>query len=552
MPPESLRCKECKTTYPLDARYVCERCFGPLEVAYDRRATDADPAALRRRIQAGPHSLWRYGDFLPVQAPPAGPLPAGWTPLLRADRLAERLGLREVWIKNDAANPTHSFKDRVVSVALARARELGFADDRLRLDRQPRQRRRRPRGGGRAWSPTSSSRPTSRSRRCWPPGCTAPTWSRVRGNYDDVNRLCTELSGRARVGVREHQHAPLLRRGVQDARVRDRRAARLRAARPGRGADRLGLAVHEDRPRASRSGSSSGCSRASCRPSTAPRRPAARRWPPRSRHGHDFCRPVKPDTIAKSLAIGNPADGPYALDLARRTGGIDRLGDRRRDPRGHQAAGPDDRHLHRDRRRRHRPRCLAKLAAARRHRPRRAGRRVHHRRGSEDARRACAARSRRGRSSRRSSRSRRPPSASSRSRIRSGAMAVTRQDPNPAAVRHRRRGEGQRRRRHGRRGPRRPVRPLRRAAQPDRRGRRRCAGSSTCTSTARTSASWTASTPRSRTATRSRSCRPSPAAERAVRMSALHSRPARGGHATRSGPVARAVGVPQRRPRPGS
>ncbi len=125
MPPESLRCKECNSTYDLDASYVCERCFGPLEVSYTTRdATDA--TALKRRIQAGPHSLWRYGDFLPVPTPPAGTLHAGWTPLVRADRLAQRLGLNEVWIKNDAANPTHSFKDRVVSVALARARELGF------------------------------------------------------------------------------------------------------------------------------------------------------------------------------------------------------------------------------------------------------------------------------------------------------------------------------------------------------------------------------------------------------------------------------------------
>src|ERR1700750_1972590 len=125
MPPESLRCKECKTTYPLEARYVCEHCFGPLEVAYPPRST-ADPAELRRRIQAGPHSLWRYAAFLPVQAPPRGVLPAGWTPLLKADRLADQIRLREGLTKTAAANPTHSFKDRVVSVALARARELGF------------------------------------------------------------------------------------------------------------------------------------------------------------------------------------------------------------------------------------------------------------------------------------------------------------------------------------------------------------------------------------------------------------------------------------------
>src|SRR5687768_4449301 len=133
MAAEALRCKECKTEYPLDARYVCERCFGPLEVAY-RHEPVKDAGEVRRRIQAGPQNIWRYAEFLPLEAPP-GPsaratsragLPAGCTPLVKADRLAERLGLREVWVKNDAANPTHSFKDRVVSVAVARARELGF------------------------------------------------------------------------------------------------------------------------------------------------------------------------------------------------------------------------------------------------------------------------------------------------------------------------------------------------------------------------------------------------------------------------------------------
>src|ERR1700730_1434573 len=98
---DALKCKECKTEYPLEARYVCERCFGPLEGAYASRR-GADPEELRRRIQAGPHSLWRYSAFLPVQSPPKGTLQAGFTPLLRVDRLAEALGLRNVWIKNDA------------------------------------------------------------------------------------------------------------------------------------------------------------------------------------------------------------------------------------------------------------------------------------------------------------------------------------------------------------------------------------------------------------------------------------------------------------------
>ncbi|MGA9286344.1 MAG: pyridoxal-phosphate dependent enzyme, partial [Solirubrobacteraceae bacterium] len=130
-----LRCRECRTEYPLEALYVCERCFGPLEVAYDHSRLGGDVDGLRRRIQGGPQNIWRYADFLPVVDGPPGPsgrlasrtgLPAGCTPLIKADRLAERLGLREVWVKNDAANPTHSFKDRVVSVATARARELGF------------------------------------------------------------------------------------------------------------------------------------------------------------------------------------------------------------------------------------------------------------------------------------------------------------------------------------------------------------------------------------------------------------------------------------------
>ncbi|HTD58816.1 MAG TPA: pyridoxal-phosphate dependent enzyme, partial [Solirubrobacteraceae bacterium] len=130
-----LRCRECRAEYPLEALYVCDRCFGPLEVAYDHSRLSGDVDGLRRRIQAGPQNIWRYADFLPVVDGPPGPsgrlasrtgLPAGCTPLIRADRLAKRLGLREVWVKNDAANPTHSFKDRVVSVATARARELGF------------------------------------------------------------------------------------------------------------------------------------------------------------------------------------------------------------------------------------------------------------------------------------------------------------------------------------------------------------------------------------------------------------------------------------------
>ncbi|HET8863755.1 MAG TPA: pyridoxal-phosphate dependent enzyme, partial [Solirubrobacterales bacterium] len=125
MSAESLKCKECGATYELGASYACENCFGPLEVAYDYSGLEA--AEAKRRIQAGSQGIWRYGDFLPFTGRPLDPLEPGLTPLVKADRLAERLGLdAEIWVKNDAANPTHSFKDRVVAVAVAKARELGF------------------------------------------------------------------------------------------------------------------------------------------------------------------------------------------------------------------------------------------------------------------------------------------------------------------------------------------------------------------------------------------------------------------------------------------
>src|SRR3954454_10654642 len=103
MPADALKCKECQTTYPLEARFVCERCFGPLEVSYS--PVNDDPASLRRRIQAGPHTIWRYADFLPLAGPARSALPTGWTPLVKADRLAERLGLRRGGVKKQTPNP---------------------------------------------------------------------------------------------------------------------------------------------------------------------------------------------------------------------------------------------------------------------------------------------------------------------------------------------------------------------------------------------------------------------------------------------------------------
>src|SRR6478672_9789534 len=192
MPAQALQCKECQAQYPLEARYVCDVCFGPLEVAYDFSGLDA--AETRRRIQAGPQDIWRYADFLPFDTPPRTALAAGVTPLIRADRLAERLGVREVWIKNDAANPTHSFKDRVVSVALAKARELGFEVVACAST------------GNLANAVAAHAAAAGLESYVFVPadleeqkilatGVYGTHLVAVRGNYDDVNRVCTEVAG---------------------------------------------------------------------------------------------------------------------------------------------------------------------------------------------------------------------------------------------------------------------------------------------------------------------------------------------------------------------
>ena len=189
---ESLKCKECGTAYELDASYVCENCFGPLEVAYDYSALD--PVEVKRRIQAGSQGIWRYADFLPFEGRPNDPLEPGLTPLLRADRLAERLGLEaEIWIKNDAANPTHSFKDRVVAVAVAKAQELGFETVACAST------------GNLANAVAAHAAAAGLDSYVFVPanleeqkllatGIYGTNLVGVRGNYDDVNRLCTQLA----------------------------------------------------------------------------------------------------------------------------------------------------------------------------------------------------------------------------------------------------------------------------------------------------------------------------------------------------------------------
>jgi threonine synthase len=317
MPADALKCKECSTTYPLDARYVCERCFGPLEIAYG--PPPGTPDELRRRIQAGPHTLWRYADFLPLQGASRSALPTGWTPLVRADRLAERLGLREVWIKNETANPTHSFKDRVVSVALARALELGF--ETVACASTGNLANAVSAHAAAAGLPSYVFIPADlEEEKILATGAYGANVVAVRGNYDAVNRLCTQLSGDrpwafVNVNLRPYYAEGSKTLAYETAEqlgweLPDRVVAPIASGslftKVGRGfRDFIDAGLVRGEPPIMCGAQAEGCS------------PVAQAFAA----GTDVCRPVKPATIAKSLAIGDPADGPYAIELANATGG---------------------------------------------------------------------------------------------------------------------------------------------------------------------------------------------------------------------------------------
>src|SRR3954468_22994852 len=324
MPADALKCKECSTTYPLEARYVCERCFGPLEVAYTQSTSTAEE--LKRRIQAGPHTLWRYADFLPLEGTPRSALPTGWTPLVKAERLAERLGLGELYIKNETANPTHSFKDRVVSVALARAKELGFQTIACAST------------GNLANAVSAHAAAAGlesyvlipadlEQEKILATGAYGTNIVAVKGNYDAVNRLCTEIAGERPWAFVNVNLRPYYAEGSKTL-------AFETAEQPGWEMPARGVApiasgslftkiargftewieagLLEGELPAFNGAQALGCS------------PVATAFAA----GTDVCPPGKPHTNPKSLAIGNPADGPYAVELAQATNGsIDSVAD---------------------------------------------------------------------------------------------------------------------------------------------------------------------------------------------------------------------------------
>ncbi len=315
---KALKCRECGREYPLTATHVCEFDFGPLEVAYDYERIKK--SLTRAAIATRPKTMWRYRELLPIAGDPTVGTLAGFTPLVKADRLAKKLGVRELWIKNDAVNfPTLSFKDRVVSVALSRSRELGFetvacASTGNLANAVSAQ---AASAGLKAYVFIPSDLEQSKILNSLIYGANVIS---IKGHYDEVNRLSAEIAGKfewafvninmrpyyaegsksmayeiaEQLGWRTPQHTVIpmasgslltkIHKGYQEL-------------------VKIGL-VADTQPKIY------GAQATGCSPISTPQKA-----------GLDFFKPVKPNTIAKSLAIGTPADGFYALRVMRETGG---------------------------------------------------------------------------------------------------------------------------------------------------------------------------------------------------------------------------------------
>ncbi|HET7388533.1 MAG TPA: threonine synthase [Nocardioidaceae bacterium] len=309
-------CRECGARTALGASYACEECFGPLQVGYDF------PAVTREQIEAGPANIWRYRSLLPVpeditDSPNTEP---GFTRLIRAHNLGRELGIERLWVKDDSGNPTHSFKDRVVAVALSAARELGATV--FACPSTGNLANAVAAAGARAGMRTVVLIPADLER---PKVITTAVYGgtliAVRGNYDDVNRLASEIAGEeegwafVNVNVRPFYSEGSKTLGFEVAEQLGWRlpeqvvipvASGSQLTKVDKGFTELvDLGLVDESPYAIFGAQALGCS------------PVAQAF----KAGHDVVRPVKPDTIAKSLAIGNPADGPYVLDVTRRTGG---------------------------------------------------------------------------------------------------------------------------------------------------------------------------------------------------------------------------------------
>lgn len=315
---KGLKCRECSREYPVEPIYVCEFCFGPLEVSYDYKSISK--AISRTKIEQRPLNLWRYREFLPIDGEPQTGLTSGYTPLIKADNLAKAIGVNELYIKDDTVvHPTLSFKDRVVAIALTKAKEFGF--DTVACAST----------GNLAHSVSAQGAKAGFKRFIFIPASletskiTAslvfePNLIAIDGNYDEVNRLCSEVANKYKWAFVNINIRPFYAEGSKTLGFEI--------------IEQLGWKAPDNVVVPCASGSlltkiwksfkefkdtkiikelhtkvfaaqATGCS---------PIVTAIK-------NGTDIIRPVKPDTIAKSLAIGNPADGFYATQVVKETGG---------------------------------------------------------------------------------------------------------------------------------------------------------------------------------------------------------------------------------------
>jgi len=314
----ALKCRECGREYPLTATHVCEFDFGPLEVAYDydRIKKSLTKAAVQSRIK----SMWRYRELLPVANDPTVGVQVGFTPLIKADRLAKQLGIRELWIKNDTVNyPSLSFKDRVVSVALSRAKELGFETVACAST------------GNLANSVAANAASAGLKAYVFIPSdleqgkivnslVYGANVIGIKGHYDEVNRLCAEIAGKfgwafVNVNMRPYYAEGSKSMAYEIAEQLGWRIPQHTVVPMASGSlltkiqkgyqEFIKLGLASETKYAVHGAQATGCSPISVA----------------QKAGLDFFKPVKPNTIAKSLAIGTPADGFYALRVMKETGG---------------------------------------------------------------------------------------------------------------------------------------------------------------------------------------------------------------------------------------
>ena len=314
----ALKCRECGREYPLEATHVCEFDFGPLEVVYDydKIRKSMTKAALAKR----PETMWRFRELLPVADDPTVGTRVGYTPLIKADRLAKWLGVREAWVKNDAVNyPTLSFKDRVVSVALSRAKELGFKTVACAST------------GNLANSVAANAASAGLDAIVFIPAdleegkilnslIYGARVVGIRGHYDEVNRLCAEIAGKygwafVNVNMRPYYAEGSKSMAYEVAEQLDWNLPQHTVVPMASGSlltkihkgyqELIKLGLARDTKPIVHGAQATGCS------------PISGAF----KQGMDFFKPVKPDTIAKSLAIGTPADGFYALKVMKETGG---------------------------------------------------------------------------------------------------------------------------------------------------------------------------------------------------------------------------------------